>query len=213
MGLFVKKTDFETHAIQYTVGENITILIVGLGNPGDKYVDTRHNIGFKIIDHFAKKQGFDNWILKKDLHSYQASKTIGSARIILCKPTTYMNESGRAVKEMQHFYKIDNAKTLVAYDDLDIHFGQIRTRVGGSSAGHNGIKSVTNACGEDYGRMRVGIGEKKHHKMETNDFVLGKFKPYETEHIPALLQESNAILSEYAHSNGELLPETRSFIV
>jgi peptidyl-tRNA hydrolase, PTH1 family len=213
MGLFVKKPITESSAPLYTLGQNTTVLIVGLGNPGKEYEHTRHNIGFDIVDYFVKKQGFEGWIIKKDLHSVQASGTIGGTRVILCKPTTFMNESGRAVKEMQHFYKIDNGKTLVVYDELDLKFGCIRTRMGGSSAGHNGIKSVTRACGESYGRMRIGIGEKKHHKMETNDFVLGKFDKSEQEHLPALLQESNAILSEYAHGSGELLAETRNFIV
>ena len=124
-----------------------------------------------------------------------------------------MNESGRAVKETQHFYKVDNSKTLVVYDELDIDFGHIRTRVGGSSAGHNGIKSVTNACGEDYGRMRVGIGPKKPKQIDTSDFVLAKFDKKQMDYMPELFQESNAILSEYAHGAGALLTETRSFII
>lgn len=213
MGLFVKKPIFDSNAPLYSLGLNTTILIVGLGNPGKEYDGTRHNIGFAVVDHFVKKQKFDNWILKKDMHSAQTGGVIGSARVIIIKPTTFMNESGRAVKETQNFYKVDNSKTLVIHDELDLHFGHIRTRVGGSSAGHNGIKSVTRACGENYGRMRIGIGEKKHHKMETNDFVLGMFEQNEAKHIPALLQESNAILSEYAHATGELLAETRNFIV
>lgn len=213
MGLFVKKPIFDSSAPLYSLGLNTTILVVGLGNPGKEYAGTRHNIGFEIVDHFAKKQGFDEWIIKKDLHSMYTSGVIGNSRVILIKPTTFMNESGRAVKETQHFFKVDNSKTLVVHDELDLKFGSIRTRMGGSSAGHNGIKSVTKAAGEDYGRMRVGIGEKKHHKMETNDFVLGKFDKNEVEHLPALLQESNAILSEYAHANGDLLAETRNFIV
>ncbi len=124
-----------------------------------------------------------------------------------------MNESGRAVKAMQHFYKIDNLKTLVAYDELDVNFGHLKTRLGGSSAGHNGVKSVTQACGEDYGRLRIGIGPKKPRQMDTSDFVLAKFGPKEIEHLPELLQETAAILSEYAHGSGELQTETRPFII
>lgn len=213
MALFVKRPIFGSNTPMYTFGMNVTLLIVGLGNPGEEYSQTRHNIGFEVIDNFARRQDFDPWVYKKDMHSAQTSKTIGNARVILCKPTTFMNESGRAVKETQHFYKIDNSMTLVVYDDLDIHFGHIRTRVGGSSAGHNGVKSVTRACGEEYGRVRIGIGEKKHRKMDTNDYVLGKFDKKETAHLPDLLQESNAILSEYSHSGGELAAETRSFII
>ena len=213
MALFTRRPTVDSHLPLYSTGMNTTILIVGLGNIGKEYKNTRHNIGFEIIDHFAKKQDFPNWVLKKDLHSHQTSMTIGSTRVILCKPTTFMNESGRAVKETQHFYKVDNSKTLVVYDELDIDFGHIRTRVGGSSAGHNGIKSVTNACGEDYGRMRVGIGPKKPKQIDTSDFVLAKFDKKQMDYMPELFQESNAILSEYAHGAGALLTETRSFII
>lgn len=213
MALFVKRPILDSNAPMYELGLNTTILIVGLGNPGKEYDQTRHNIGFEIIDNFARKQKFDKWIQKKDLHSLQTSTKIGSVRVILCKPTTFMNESGRAVKETQHFYKIDSGKTLVIYDELDIDFGHIRIRMGGSSAGHNGIKSVTSACGEDYGRLRIGIGPKKHKQMDASDFVLQKFSASQLKQMPELLQETNAILSEYAHGAGQLVAETRSFIV
>lgn len=213
MGLFAKRPILDSNAPLYSLGLNTTILIVGLGNLGKEYAGTRHNIGFEVIDNFARKQGFDNWILKKDLHCMQTSHTVGTTRVILCKPTTFMNESGRAVKETQHFYKIHNNETLVVYDELDIDFGHIRTRVGGSDAGHNGVKSVTNACGEDYARVRIGIGPKKPKEMDTTDFVLAKFsKTHEKQMLP-LLQETNAVLSEYAHNSGELLAETRNFII
>jgi PTH1 family peptidyl-tRNA hydrolase len=213
MGLFAKRPILDSNAPLYSLGLNTTILIVGLGNLGKEYHGTRHNIGFAVLDNFARKQGFDNWILKKDMHCLQTSHTIGTTRVILCKPTTFMNESGRAVKETQHFYKIDNNKTLVVYDELDIDFGHIRSRVGGSDAGHNGVKSVTNACGEHYGRLRIGIGPKKPKVMDTSDFVLAKFSKTHEKQMPQLLQETNAVLSEYAHNPNELLAETRSFII
>lgn len=213
MGLFAKRPILDANAPLYTLGLNDTIIIVGLGNPGKEYNGTRHNIGFEILDHFAQKQGFDNWILKKDMHCLQTSHTIGNTRVILCKPNTFMNESGRAVKAVQHFYKVHNDRTLVVYDELDIDFGHIRTRTGGSSAGHNGVKSVTNACGESYNRVRVGIGPKKPKEMDTSDFVLARFSKTNEKEMPQLLQESNAILSEYAHNPAELLAETRSFII
>jgi PTH1 family peptidyl-tRNA hydrolase len=213
MGLFAKRPILDSSAPLYSLGLNTTVLIVGLGNPGEEYDGTRHNIGFEVLDNFARKQGFPAWVLKKDMHCHQTSHTLGTSRVILCKPVTFMNESGRAVKETQHFYKINNEKTLVVYDELALDFGCLRTRSGGSSAGHNGIKSVTQACGESFGRLRVGIGPKKHKEMDTNDFVLGKFGKSQAEHMPELLQETNAVLSEYAHGAGELLAETRSFIV
>jgi PTH1 family peptidyl-tRNA hydrolase len=213
MPLFQRKPTADFTAPLYTLGESTTLLIVGLGNPGKEYDNTRHNIGFEILDHFAEKQGFDPWVNKKDMHSIQTSMTIGSARVILCKPTTFMNESGRGVKETQHFYKIDNSRTLVVYDELDIDFGHLRTRMGGSDAGHNGIKSVTSACGEHYGRLRIGIGPKKPKEMDTSDFVLAQFNPKQMEQMPDLLQEAKAVLSEFAHANGDLVAETRSFVL
>ncbi len=213
MSLITKRPILGSHAPLYSYGQNINLLIVGLGNPGKEYDLTRHNIGFEVIDNFARKQSFDPWVNKKDLHGLQTTKTIGNVRVILCKPTTFMNESGRAVKETQHFYKIDNGKTLVIYDELDIEFGHLRTRLGGSSAGHNGVKSVTSACGEHYGRLRIGIGPKKPKQIDTSDFVLAKFTAKQLAHLPELLQETNALLSEYVHGSGELVPETRSFIV
>lgn len=212
MGLFQKRPVTDAKPM-YSLGLDITLLIVGLGNPGKEYDGTRHNIGFDVIETFAQKMEFENWINKKDQHSLQASLRIGSARVILCKPTTFMNESGRAVRAVQNFYKVDNAKTLVVYDELDINFGQIRTRFGGSNAGHNGIKSITNACGEDYGRVRIGIGPKIHAEMDTADFVLSKFPKEQVAEMPSLIQEANAILSEFCYGNGELRTETRHFII
>ena len=141
------------------------------------------------------------------------SKTIGSTRVILCKPTTYMNESGKAVQAVQRYYKIANSSTLVIYDELDINFGQIRTKRGGSSAGHNGVKSLLSHCGDDFGRARIGIGPKVPEQIDSADFVLSKFSDKEQKKKSLLLKESNAILSEYAHGAGELLEETRSFLV
>lgn len=213
MGLFAKRPILDSSAPLYSLGLHTTILIVGLGNIGKEYEGTRHNIGFAVLDNFARKQGFEGWITKKDMFCMQTSHTLGNTRVILCRPTTFMNESGRAVLAMQHFYKIDNTKTLVVYDELDIDFGHIRTRIGGSAAGHNGVKSVTNACSENYGRVRIGIGPKKPKEMDTTDFVLARFsKPHEKQ-MPPLFQEANAILSEYAHGAGNLQAETRSFIV
>lgn len=213
MGLFAKRPILDSNAPLYSLGLNRTVLIVGLGNPGKEYEGTRHNIGFTVIDNFAKKQGFDNWHVKKDMFSMETSHTLGTTRVILCKPSTFMNESGRAVQAMQHFYKIENSHTLVVYDELDIEFGQIRTRVGGSDAGHNGVKSIINSCGEDFGRVRIGVGPKKPKEMDTAAFVLAQFSKTQQKELPALLQESNAILSEYAYSPSKLVAETRSFII
>lgn len=213
MGLFQKKPSVETSAPFYTLGLETTLLIVGLGNIGKEYAGTRHNIGFDVADHFAKKQGFENWINKKDLKCALTSHKLGNSKVILIKPTTYMNNSGEAVQAVQRFYRIDNSKTLIVHDELDIDFGAIRTRKGGKSAGHNGIKSVIAHCGEDFGRVRIGVGPKKPVQIASEDFVLSKFSPEQEKSLKLLLQETNSIISEYCYGSGELPVETRSFII
>jgi PTH1 family peptidyl-tRNA hydrolase len=197
----------------YTVGQNKTVLVVGLGNIGREYDGTRHNVGFACVDDFAEKNNFDPWIQKKDLKSFFTSTTMGDSRVIIIKPTTLMNLSGQAVQATMAFYKIVPARVIVVHDELDIPFGQIRTRLGGSSAGHNGIKSVTNQIGEEYGRIRVGIGPKTPEQIDSADFVLGRFNSEQMEHMPALTREASAILSEYIFGDTNLPHETRSFLI
>lgn len=122
-----------------------------------------------------------------------------------------MNLSGEAVEAVSHFYKIPLEQIIVVHDELDIDFGQIRLRRGGSSAGHNGIKSVTKYIGETYGRVRIGVGPKTPEQIDSADFVLGKFNKEQAEHIPKLKKEVNAILSELAYGS-PLTPETRTFL-
>src|SRR3954466_13229166 len=141
MALFDRKKEYSSGAPLYTVGSNRTVLIIGLGNPGKEYESTRHNVGFAVLDDFAVRNDFPGWINKTDLKCLISSQNLGQNRVILCKPTTFMNESGEAAQAVQRFYRIYNSDTVAVYDELAIKFGQIRTRVGGSDAGHNGIKS------------------------------------------------------------------------
>jgi PTH1 family peptidyl-tRNA hydrolase len=194
-----------------TVGLNKTLLIVGLGNPGDEYELTRHNAGFLCIDDFATKNDFDPWINKKDLKCLMSVRQMGETRVILIKPTTFMNLSGEAVQAAVHFYKLGNHQIIVVHDELDVNFGQIRTRQGGSAAGHNGIKSISKLIGEDYGRVRVGIGPKKPAQIDSADFVLQDFSKDEQTRLPELLRETTALLSEYAYGS-PVAAETRSFL-
>lgn len=193
----------------YSTGMNKSIIIVGLGNVGKKYDGTRHNIGFAAVDALAKSQEFDPWIDKKDLKCHITSQTIGSTRVMLCKPTTFMNLSGEAVQALAHFYKVPVDHIIAVHDELDIPFGQIRMRMGGSSAGHNGIKSLTQHLGEGYGRVRIGVQAET--PMDAADFVLTSFSKEELTEMDPLIKESIAILTEYIHS-GSLLAETRGFI-
>jgi PTH1 family peptidyl-tRNA hydrolase len=209
MALFQKKPDLSSNLPVFSTALTKTLLVVGLGNVGKKYDGTRHNIGFAAVDEVARSQGFDPWIEKKDLKCLMAQKTVGDNRVILCKPTTYMNLSGEAVQAISHFYKIPLDQIVAVYDELDIPFGQIRTRIGGSSAGHNGVKSVSQHIGEGYGRIRIGIQAET--KLEASDYVLAKFSKDEQAEMSALLKETNAILTEYMYS-AQLLSETRSFI-
>jgi len=124
-----------------------------------------------------------------------------------------MNNSGEAVQAVQKFYKVPQDAVLAVYDEVDITFGQIRTRVGGGAAGHNGAKSLISLIGEDFGRVRIGIGPKKPAQIDLADFVLGKFGPTHSKQLPNLLTETNSLLSEYCFGGGQLLEETRNFIV
>ena len=212
MGLFQKKPSVENSKPVYTLGLQKHVLIVGLGNVGKEFEETRHNVGFSCVDALATSQGLGEWTNKKDLKCMVAAGQVGETRVILCKPTTMMNLSGEAVQAILHFYKLDPNFLVVVHDELDIDFGQIRTRVGGSDAGHNGVKSLLQHLGPDFGRVRVGIGPKRPEQMDSADFVLAKFSGEEKAQLKNLLQESNAILSEYIHTH-TLPVETRNFLV
>lgn len=212
MGLFQKKPISESaNLYKIGIGQNKTLLIVGLGNPGSEFKNTRHNIGFEIVDNLAKKLDFPTWSLKKDLKCQLTQHTVGDSKVILVKPITFMNLSGEAVQVIAKFYKIPDNQIIAVHDELDIPFGQIRTRVGGSSAGHNGVKSLIQHLGDNFGRIRVGVQNYQSAKQPSEKFVLDKFSPAEQKELSNLLQEANSILSEYIYS-GDLPAETRSFI-
>ena len=195
----------------YTIGLSSTVLIVGLGNPGKEYEQTRHNIGFMCLDDFVVKNDFPQWIEKKDLKCRITDHNLGGTRVIAIKPTTYMNLSGEAVQAVASFYKVPASKILAIHDELDIPFGQIRMRWGGSDAGHNGIKSIIQHLGEEFGRIRVGIGPKQPEQIDSADFVLSKFNKEEIAQITKLTNEVSSILTEYTFS-GQLPHDTRNFI-
>lgn len=220
MSLFQKKPSLESSAPAYVLDFNSgdstgiedKLLIVGLGNPGKEYEGTRHNIGFNVIDNFAEKEEFPGWTNKKDLKGQINMKSINGKRIILLKPSTFMNLSGEAVQLTQNFYKIDNSKTLIVHDELDVNFGSIRIRGKGKDAGHNGIKSVINQIGDEFSRLRIGVGPKQPEQIDSADFVLKKFTAEEQKHLSKLEKEAINIINEYIFSSGKLEPETRKFI-
>lgn len=132
-------------------------VIAGLGNPGREYAQTKHNVGFLMVDALAAHLGVTEWREKYD--AFIARARIGSEAILLVKPQTYMNESGRAIAPLMNFYKLEAEDLIVAHDDMDIPVGTIRIRKKGSSGGHNGIKSILAHLGDEhFARVRIGIG-------------------------------------------------------
>jgi PTH1 family peptidyl-tRNA hydrolase len=211
MALFQKKPLVGTSVPLYTIGSNKSVLIVGLGNPEKKFEGTRHNIGFAALDYFAKKNEFPDWVNKKDLKCELTMATLRDTRVILCKPTTYMNNSGEAAQAVQHFYKVYNQQTLAVYDELAIQFGQLRTRIGGSDAGHNGVKSLVQHIGDDFSRLRIGVGNETSEKADASDFVLSKFTRQEQGYLPLILREANSLINDFAFG-GNLPHETRNVL-
>ena len=161
------------------------LLLVGLGNPTPNSQNNRHNIGFKIVDAINQKFG-----LSKQKPKFKGLLTTGnieSKKVYAIKPLTFMNNSGTAVKELIDYFKIDSKDVIVFHDDLDIDFGKIKAKIGGSSAGHNGIESIDKFIGKDYSRVRVGIGHPKE-KRKVNNHVLEDFKEDEEEKIQEITE-------------------------
>ncbi len=213
MALFQKKPIEISQPVQYSVSFNTkTVLIVGLGNPGLEYKNTRHNIGFVVLDAFAKNNDFPAF---KDVPKFKGATTeklLGQTKVILLKPNTYMNNSGEAVQSVANYLKIEPSQIVVVHDDLDINFGQIRMRSSGQSAGNNGVKSLIHHISQDFGRIRVGIADELSPKIDAADFVLGKFTRQQQEHMPDLVNEASNVITEFVYG-GQLPHETRSIII
>jgi peptidyl-tRNA hydrolase, PTH1 family len=132
------------------------LLLVGLGNPGARYAGNRHNVGFMAVDAVAKRHGIGPW--RRRFQGVACEGPIGGQRTLLLLPGTYMNESGRAVAEAMHFYKLALGEVIVFHDELDLPPGKVRVKVGGGVAGHNGLRSISEHVGNEYRRVRIGIG-------------------------------------------------------
>ena len=209
MGLFERKTTPITSSY-FSVGNEKTKLIVGLGNIGKKYELTRHNAGFLCVDHAVALQSGD-WKEKKALKSLISEVRIGEKRVIFIKPTTLMNLSGDAVQAVKNFYKLSNKDILVVHDELALPYGSLRIRSGGSSAGNNGIKSISAAIGEDYTRLRIGIANEHSDKEDAAAYVLKNFSKAEQGEFKNLNAEVNALITEFIFSD-TLQPDTRTFL-
>jgi PTH1 family peptidyl-tRNA hydrolase len=150
-------------------------LVVGLGNPGREYEDTRHNIGFKVVDNIAKEYNIE--INRQKFKGIYGEGFINGEKVMLLKPTTYMNLSGESVREVVEFYNLENDEILVIYDDISLEVGKLRIREKGSAGGHNGIKSIIGHLGSDvFSRIKVGVGQPNGNLVK---HVLGKFSKEE----------------------------------
>lgn len=167
-------------------------LIVGLGNPGRQYSNTRHNIGFIAADHIISRYNFFASSSKFD--SELASGIIEAHKILVAKPMTFMNLSGKAVLSICTYYKILPTNIIVIHDDIDLEIGQLKVKMSGGSGGHNGLKSIDHYIGNNYYRIRLGIGRPKETPIEIADYVLGQFKPEEQRKIYQIIEAITANL-------------------
>ena len=161
------------------------LLLVGLGNPSPDNENNRHNIGFKMIDAINKRFGLSKQ--KPKFKGLLTTGKIGEKKVYAIKPLTFMNNSGICIRELIEYFKIDSADVFVFHDDLDINFGKVITKFGGSSAGHNGIESIDKFIGKDYSRIRIGIGRPEKKNM-VSDHVLDDFTEDENNNIIELTE-------------------------
>ena len=164
-------------------------LLVGLGNPGDQYENTRHNVGFMVADELAERHNIPVQRLK--FRALTNTVTVGDRKVLLMKPVTYMNLSGEAVHEAAAFYKIPPERVLVISDEVALAPGKLRVRRSGSAGGHNGLKNIIAHLGTDqFPRIRLGVGQKPHPDYDMADWVLGKFQGEDKKAVEAAVKKA-----------------------
>jgi peptidyl-tRNA hydrolase, PTH1 family len=159
------------------------LLLVGLGNPGARYVGNRHNVGFMVLQEIAKRHGIAPW--RRRFQGLVCEGPIGGERVLLLLPGTFMNESGRAVAEAVQFYKLTSGDVTAFHDEIELPAGKVRVKVGGGIAGHNGLRSISDHIGNDYRRVRIGVDHPGHKDLVEN-YVLSDFAKSEQPWVEAL---------------------------
>jgi PTH1 family peptidyl-tRNA hydrolase len=181
------------------------LLFVGLGNPTPDSENNRHNVGFKIIDAINKKFGHSKQ--KPKFKGLLTTGNIGSKKVYAIKPLTFMNNSGICIRELIEYFKIEAEDVIVFHDDLDVEFGKIKAKFGGSSAGHNGIASIDKFIGKDYSRVRIGIGKPKNN-IEVADYVLQNFDEDEASGIEKISKDITESISILVDKKLDLFSST-----
>jgi PTH1 family peptidyl-tRNA hydrolase len=175
-------------------------LLVGLGNPGAKYARNRHNVGFLAVDRIADAHSAGPW--RKKFQGFVAEVTIGGERVLLLKPDTYMNESGRSVGEAVRFYRIALGDIVVFYDDIDLAPGKLKVKVGGGNGGHNGLRSISALVGNEYVRVRIGVGHPGHKDLVAA-YVLSDFAKAEQAWVAPMLDAIAGATGRLANGDTE----------
>ena len=171
-------------------------IIVGLGNPGEKYAKTRHNTGWLFIDYLSKIYNVD--VTKNNCDALVGETKVNGEKIVFVKPLTFMNLSGNSVAKIKKWYKVENKDIMIAFDDIDIPFGTFRYREKGSGGSHNGMKNIVQMLSsEEIPRIRIGLGGLKHEKQDMADFVLQRFKNDELEKLESVFLDASKVIEEF----------------
>jgi len=174
---------------------NNMFLVIGLGNPGQKFQKTRHNVGFTALDAFARNNDFPDFTFDKKSNSLTSDSIMENEKIILSKPQTFMNNSGQSVKTLYSKFRILNSNLIIVHDDIDLLLGKIKISVGSSSAGHKGIESIIRMLGtKDFIRVRIGIQPEQAKPKDVENFVLKKFTKEESQVVNETLENSSQTL-------------------
>lgn len=178
----------------------MTKLIVGLGNPGKQYENTRHNVGFIAIDNYATKENLD---FKEKFNGLYSDTIINNEKVIFLKPLSYMNDSGIVIRKYVDYFNISKENIFIIYDDISFDISNFKIKKSGSSAGHNGIKSIIENLGtEDFSRLKIGIGKPN---IEMKNFVLSKFNQEERENLNKVINLSYEIIKDFCNIDIEKL--------